>query len=201
MDKFQGKYRISSHRLSRWDYSKNGIYFITIVIQNRDCILGEIRNSKMILSDFGNIVNVEWQKSFDLRNELFLDEYIIMPNHLHALVVLRNSGNDRDLNVETHGRASLPPPRDPAFHNLPSFKRKPKSISSFIAGFKSATTSKIDDYIDSHDLKIPKFNKHNKLWQANYYDHIIRNENEYWQIKQFIKNNPVVWESDKFNET
>lgn len=202
MDKFQDKFRISSNRLHNWDYSKDGIYFITIVIQNRDCILGKIENNKMILSEFGNIVNDEWIKSFKIRDELFLDEFVIMPNHLHALAVIKNH-NKIDFNVvETHGRASLQsnparaslPPQPP-----PPLYRKPKSISSFIAGFKSSTSSKIDDYIDLHNLAISKFNRVNKLWQANYHDHIVRNKEEYWRIKQYIKNNPAKWKSDELN--
>ena len=124
MDKFQDKYRIGSHRLKGWDYSSNGYYFITIVIQNRESVLGKIENHKMILSDFGEIVQTEFNESFKMRTELFLDEFIVMPNHLHALMVLNrpkitnetdsnvvhSNGTDlngTDLNVETHGRASL----------------------------------------------------------------------------------------------
>ena len=102
-----------------WDYSGNGIYFITIVTQKMECILGEIMNGKMILSDYGEIVKNEWHKSFEIRQELILDEFVIMPNHLHAIVILKNTNklvirceNDErhgrdEAHVETHGRASL----------------------------------------------------------------------------------------------
>jgi len=114
MDKFQDKYRVTSHRLYGWDYSSGGYYFITLVTQNRDCVLGQIENHKMILSDFGRIANKEWYESFEIRNELLLDEYVMMPNHLHALIILKKQDfiaktHDVDLNVETHGRAPLPP--------------------------------------------------------------------------------------------
>ncbi len=85
MERFQNKYRIQSHRMPKWDYSGNGIYFITLVTQNRECKLGQINNGNIILSDFGKIINDEWLKSFEIRDELYLDEYIIMPNHLHAI--------------------------------------------------------------------------------------------------------------------
>ena len=78
MDRFQDKYRISSNRLHNWDYSKNAIYFITIVIQNRECFPGEIDNKQMILSDFRKIINDEWYHSFKIREELFQDEFIII---------------------------------------------------------------------------------------------------------------------------
>ena len=80
------RYRTKSNRKPNWDYSGNGIYFLTIVTQNRVCNLGEIHiNSNgrayMQLSDFGKIVDIEFLKSFEIRDELFLDEYRIMPNH------------------------------------------------------------------------------------------------------------------------
>ena len=244
MERFINKYRIQSNRMPQWDYSGNGIYFITLVTQNRECNLGQIIKKQsqppyIALSDFGTIVNNEWLKSFEIRNELFLDEYIIMPNHLHAIVVLDNSQiNDSDgtddtvgthgtddtdgvggthgthgtddtdgvggthgthgthgTDVETHGRASLRPP-----HQTKLF-RKPKSISSFIAGFKSAINSKIDDYIDEFGLDIPKYNRYNHFFQPNYHDHIIRNDTEHIRIKNYIINNPLKWRDDKFNSS
>ncbi|MGM0567302.1 MAG: hypothetical protein ACQESX_11130, partial [Bacteroidota bacterium] len=85
-EKYQNKYRVASHRMPEWDYSGNGVYFITLVTQNRECNMGVIENNKMNLSGFGKIVEGEWLKSFEIRHELYLDEYIIMPNHLHAIV-------------------------------------------------------------------------------------------------------------------
>ncbi|MDD2285334.1 MAG: hypothetical protein PHQ11_08060 [Paludibacter sp.] len=231
MKKFRNKYRIQSHRMPEWDYANNGIYFITLVTQNRECYMGQINeNSEIIYSDFGNIIYDEWVKSFEVRDELFLDEFIIMPNHLHAIVVLdRNwinkpNGDLHDLHkmdkmdkmhkmhVETHGRASLQSPlQSPLQFPLQSplqsivqsekqqFVRKPTSISSFIAGFKSAINSKIDDYIDENKLKIPKYNRNNHFFQSNYHDHIIRNDNEYVRIKEYIINNPIKWHDDTFN--
>ena len=105
-----------------------------------------------------------------------------MPNHIHAIIILEKS----------------------IFENTPtdiskkSFIRKPKSISSFVAGFKSAVNSKIDDYIDDYKLNIPKFNRNNHFFQANYNDHIIRNEKEYYRIAQYIIDNPINWENDEF---
>lgn len=222
MDKYRNKYRIQSHRKPNWDYSADGFYFLTIVTQNRECNLGIIENNEMILSDFGKIVEQEWFKSFEIRNELILHQFILMPNHLHAIIEIRNenrdglAGDDVDTHetvnelvietgnelthVETHGRVSLPiePP------DLSSIKRNPpvrlpKSISSFIAGFKSAVNTKIDDNIDERQLKIPKYNRHNHFFQPNYHDHIIRNELEYHTISYYIETNPLNWNKDKMN--
>ena len=217
-DKFKNKYRIKTHRLPGWDYSGNGYYFITIVTQNRNCNLGEIVTThsrvSMVLSDFGKIVQTEWYKSFEIRDELFLDEFIIMPNHLHAIIILEKQKIDKindtygthgldDSYVETHGRASLQFTEQTTNQSnnqfQPIFQRKPKSISSFMGGFKSAINSKIDDFIDENNLDIPKHNRNNHFFQPNYHDHIIRNINEYQRIKNYIKNNPSNWTDDKFN--
>ncbi|MFA5432597.1 MAG: transposase [Candidatus Paceibacterota bacterium] len=202
MDKFKGKYRIESNRLKGWNYSSDAKYFITLVTQNRECNLGNIVNGEMILSDIGKIIETEWLKSFEIRNELFLDEYIIMPNHLHAIVIIQNKEMEIgshvpvDSDVETHGRASLQ-----SQSQSPSFYRMPKSISSFVGGFKSAINSKIDDYIDKHNLTIPKYNRNNHFFQPNYHDHIIRNNQSYEKIKNYIINNPRNWDDDTFNDT
>lgn len=131
----------------------------------------------MQLSDFGKIGDTEWRKSFEIRNELLCDEYIIMPNHLHAIIILNNDndkiknmaddyGNNDDIAAQTHGRASLPSSCDLPISsdNPPSLHRLPKSISSFIAGFKSAVNSKIDDYIDENNSNIPKYKRNNHFF-------------------------------------
>jgi len=151
----------------------------------------------MVLSDWGKIVETEFLKSFEIRNELFLDEYIIMPNHLHAIVLLKkNNLDDADglygTDVDMHGRAYL---RSNA-QTRQQFVRKPKSISSFMAGFKSAVNTKIDDYMDEHNMDMPKYNRNNHFFQPNYHDRIIRNNGEYGRTKNYIKNNPGNWEKD-----
>ncbi len=212
-NKFRNKYRIESHRKPHWDYSTDGLYFITMVTQNRECNLGKIISAKMILSDFGKIVETEWLKSFQIRNELILHEFVIMPNHLHAIVEINNGiiviGGDT---VDTHGRVYLPftpvLPINPDYlidNELLCIKRNhpirlPKSISSFIAGFKSAVNTNIDDYIDKHKLSIPKYNRKNHFFQPNYHDNIIRDNNEYQRIQNYILNNPKNWILDKLND-
>lgn len=205
MDKFDNKYRIESHRFYGWDYSSDGVYFITLVTEDMKYHFDSIEKGKMILSEFGQIVHEQWLKSFEIRTELFLDEFVIMPNHLHGLVVLKNTQNLGMRIVETHGRVSLPNTQGKyvtPFQKKPTpteFKRKPKSISSFVAGFKSASTKKIDDFIDLQGLEYGKFNRQNKLWQANYHDRIVRDKGEYRRIKKYIQNNPTNWEEDKFH--
>ena len=103
---YKDKYRIESARLRNWDYGSNGQYFITICTKNRECLFGEIINGEMQLSHMGIIVFREWYASFNIRSELFCNCFVIMPNHLHGIIVINNSVNIHDV-VETHGRASL----------------------------------------------------------------------------------------------
>lgn len=166
----------------------------------------------MELSDFGKIVENEWFKSFEIRNELHLDVYVIMPNHIHAMVEIKNPLYDVKTNIanpvvgksnndaEPNGRLILPI----SPNGLPVIKRYqpirlPKSISSFIAGFKSAVNTKIDDYIDENKMDIPKYNRNNHFFQPNYHDHIVRNQIEYDNIYNYIINNPNLWDLDSIN--
>jgi len=207
--------------LRGWDYASSEHYYITIVTAGRERLFGDIVNGEMVLNDLGQIVYDEFFKSFELREELFLGEFVLMPNHLHAIVILdktkcmddvagmRGRVETRDRvethgrvethdRVETHGRASLPQPQPNP--QPPQFQRQPKSISSFVAGFKSSTIKRIDDWIDSNNLPMAKFNKNNPLWQSNYHDHIIRNETEYRHISDYIIRNPMEWEEDTLNK-
>ena len=197
-EKFKNKYRIPSNRLRGWDYASSGHYYITIVTAGRDRIFGDIINGGMVLNDIGQIVYDEFFKSFEIRKELFLGEFVLMPNHLHAIVILDKSKCTdvvelHDDIVETHGRASLHQPTSI------QFQRQPKSISSFVAGFKSSTIKQIDDWIDSNKLTMVKLNKNNPLWQPNYHDHIIRNKTEFQHISDYIIHNPMEWKEDTLN--
>ena len=206
------KFSDKSRRMQGWDYSGKGMYFITIVTQNRECILGKIKDGKMFLSDFGEIVKEQFLMSFEIRKELFLDEYVIMPNHIHAIIVLKNRGDvgthGPKNNVGTHGRASL---LDNDHSSLPENynesiqdkvakspmpQRKPRSISSFVAGFKAGVNDAIDNFIDENKLNLPKFTRDNYFFQPNYNDHVIRDKEEYYKIKNYIITNPKKWNDD-----
>ncbi|MFH0974868.1 MAG: hypothetical protein V1874_03700 [Spirochaetota bacterium] len=112
---FKNIYRVPSARLKGWDYSFPGWYYLTICTANKECLFGEIRDRKMQLNPTGEIVRLEWERSFEIRKELAPDAYIIMPDHIHAIVVIKyakmqgrpaeTQGDNRV--VETHGCASL----------------------------------------------------------------------------------------------
>ena len=173
-EKYQNKYRIPSARLRNWDYSSDAVYFITICTTNHHYFFGKIENGKMEFSEIGLLVQQEWLKSFEIRAELFCDCYVIMPNHIHAILRIENGIHVLDdvhpvsniksvshLESETDGRPSLRPT------NFGVAYRPPKSISSFVAGFKSVVTA------NAHKIN-GRFG-----WQEWFYDHIIRDDPGY----------------------
>ena len=143
----------------------------------------------MKLNAFGKIIENEWLKSFQMREELILDRWVIMPNHLHAIVKIDSPFGD----INFHDGNDF---TSVGMRNQPM--RAKQSISSFVAGFKSATTSRIDDYIDLHDLSVPKFNRRNRLWHHNYYDIIIKSEAELNRKRRYIIENPKKWREDQY---
>ena len=195
MEKFKNKYRIPSARLQNWDYSNEGAYFITICTQNRAHFFGEIKDGIMTLSNVGVIANLMW---FEIKNHakvVELGEFIVMPNHVHGILILndmdkvQNDGPD----VETRHALSLHPhqPQNqltpPPNTGQSRFQNQGKnSVSSIIGSYKSAVT------------------KHaNRLgfefgWQDRFHDHIIKNAESFETIQTYIANNPLKWKEDKF---
>ena len=156
-----------SIRLKDFDYSRAGAYFVTICTYNKKCMLGNIINDKMHLNKYGSIFKNEWLQSPNIRTEVKFDKYIIMPNHFHAIIFI----------FETHDNIG-------AYSRSP-VRMKPKSLSSLMSGFKSSITSKINTL--KNTLGLP-------VLQRNYYEHIIRNENELNCIREYILNNPLKWQ-------
>jgi len=166
-----------SIRLQEYDYSQSGYYFVTICTHKRENIFGKIIDSKMILNELGEIIKDELLKSEEIRDEIKIDYYVIMPNHIHAIIIIEKQKSDSSDIVVANGRSPL---------RMPS-----KSLSSFISGFKSVCTKRVN--IIRNSLGIP-------LWQRNYYEHIIRNEKELFEIRKYIENNPINWNDDEYNE-
>ncbi|PSM45690.1 transposase [Chroococcidiopsis sp. CCALA 051] len=166
-----------SIRLRGYDYSQAGAYFITICTYQRECIFGEVVDCQMRLNKVGCIVAEEWLRSPTVRPGIELDEWVIMPNHIHAIVIFTSS-------VEI--------PNSPGASSCAPLRRKPRSLSSLIAGFKSTATKQINEIRQTP--KIP-------VWQRNYYEQIIHNEACLNKIQQYIINNPANWLNDSDNPT
>ena len=193
--KFKNKYRIKSARLQGYDYSNEGFYFVTICTKNREMSFGDIIGGKMVLSSIGEIIKQEWLNTPDIRKNVELDKFVIMPNHLHGIVIIQYSipaSVPTTHPVETHCNASL---RDASLwmRNNQEYKNKfgPQSnnLSAIIRGFKGVTTK----------ITRRKFSNINFAWQPRFYDRIIRNDNELNRIRQYIMDNPEKWELDRNN--
>ena len=165
-----------------------------MVSENRECIFGAIEDDKMVLNQNGKIIEKELLKSIGIREYWFFHNWVIMPNHIHLLIEIKidSSNIHSSSNVETHCSASLIlaslRESDTEYKKL---SRKPNSISSFVAVFKSITTKQINILM--------KNNNGESIWQSNYHDHIVRNYNSLETIYHYIKNNPKNWETDSIN--
>ena len=178
---FNQKYFIPSTRLKYWDYSSVGFYFATICTYQKHCYFGEIVEGEMRLSEIGKIAKKYWLEIPKHFKNIGLDEFIIMPNHIHGIIVIEYKINN---NVETRHGVSLQKNEN----NFNQFSKMVKnSISSIINQFKSS----VKRYANKN--KIPFH------WQPRFYDHIIRNEKSLDEIRQYIKTNPLKWEDDEEN--
>ncbi len=185
MHKFKNKYRIPSARLASWNYGWPGSYFITICTKNRKHLFGEIINHEMYLNDVGIIADKCWAEIPDHFQHTTLGEFVIMPNHVHGIIIIDTDGAD----VETGHALSLP--RTSRTPGTPHFRfQNPgkNTISAMVGSFKSAVT------------KLSRPMNKNFGWQTRFHDHIIRSHEEYLRISNYILNNPANWNADKFNK-
>jgi putative transposase len=187
--KYQNKYRIPSIRLQHWDYRWAGAYFITICTRGRHHYFGEIEMGKMQLSNVGVIADLLWHEIKNHAKNVNLGQFVVMPNHIHGILVLTGDGDDGDGgDVETgHALSLRPAPSPPPTIGQQRFQNIGKnSVSSIIGGYKSAVTK------NANRLGL-KFG-----WQPLFYEHIIRDEKAFQNISHYILNNPFNWVEDRF---
>ena len=194
--KFADKFFVDSPRLKNWDYSTPGIYFITICAVYHNKFFGKIINDQMELSNKGIIVKEELLKTFVIRKNIKLHEYVIMPNHVHLLMEIKKQNNNNQLNncrdvacyvSTTKNNISTDQKRISKGSNFSIISPKENTISSIMRSFKSAVTKQINP-------KTTFF-----AWQPRFHDEIIKDKNRFFMIKQYIKNNPKNWEKDEYN--
>jgi len=178
-----------SLRLEKYNYSSEWLYFLTISIKDKLCLFWEIKNDKIELFDAWKMVEKYWlELENDFRN-IVLHDYVIMPNHFHWIIEIKyNDGKWIENNKRVNTRFT--PTGGKFLYNK-------NSISSIIQAFKSKTTHQYIQWVYDNNWNI--FNK--KLWQKDFYEHIIRNEDWYLKIVEYIRNNPIKWEEDKFYYT
>ena len=179
------KYRHKSIRLKGYDYTQQGAYFVTICTQDKKLLFSQIVDGNIILSEFGKIIENEWVKTGQIRKNVIIDEYVIMPNHLHGIIIIENDYYNR--------RGTLMRADDctPMCAKTESFgKPVSGSLPTIVRGFKSTTTKQINK-----SRNIPEMS----LWQRNYYEHVVRNDDDLSETREYIINNPLKWELDKEN--
>lgn len=196
--KFQNKYRISSIRAQWWDYGWNGAYFITICTQDRKHYFGEIQNDKMVLSEVGIIADILWHQIPIHHKNVELGDFVVMPNHIHGILIIDKQPDNIDVDnvdtghVDTGHALYLPSSSSPPLPSLPKpglqrFQNIGKNtISSIVGSYKSAVTKHANRLGYPHQ------------WQKLFYDNIIRNNNDYQKISDYIVSNPENWVKDKF---
>jgi REP element-mobilizing transposase RayT len=182
-----------SIRLKEYDYSQAGLYFITICVKNNACLFGKITDGKICLSAIGAIADVLWHEIKNHAKNVELHEFVVMPNHIHGIIEITT---DDGVGATVGAGHALPLPPQPqtadvrATHALPQsrFQNQGKNtISSIVGSYKSAVSK------HAHRLGFAEF-----AWQRNYWENIIRSSNDYTRIAQYIINNPINWNEDKF---
>ena len=163
-----------SVRLRCFDYSQSGYYFLTICTQDKKCIFGRIHNGEMILNECGRIARDEWLNTISVRKNIELLEFVVMPNHFHAIVQI------------CRGVLHTPYANEYSPDNFEKFQmgvcntplRSPsQTIGSVVRGYKGAVSKQIGG----------------SIWQRNYWEHIIRDEKDYIKHANYIMNNPRTW--------
>jgi putative transposase len=159
-----------SLRLAGWDYSSNGAYFVTVSTWDRHQLFGQVVNGNVHLNETGRLVADTWQWLGHQYSHVCVDEWCVMPNHLHGILVL--SGDEHD-----SGRGGS--------RTAPTSKRKP--VGRLIGAFKTVSTKQIN---------LRRQTPGARVWQRDFWEHIVRDDAEMDRIRQYIKDNPANWETD-----
>ena len=196
-------------RHSDFDYRTFAAYFVTICAHERRCLFGTVQRGRMVLNERAKIVVEEWEQSEEMRDEVVLDAFVVMPNHLHGIVCLVPPGVDDvsprgyDLDVgcgpthlESGSDDDVGPHRHAALHDHSGHprwedgrpQRHAKSLGSMIAGFKGAVTARINERRDTPGASV---------WQSRYHDRILRDEGEWRACREYIIRNPERWVEDR----
>ena len=177
----KNKYRVESIRLKEWEYSNPWWYYVTINTKNHVEWFGKIEKERMKTNKIGELVEKEWKLNKVVRKNIDLDFYVIMPNHIHGIIII-------DEKVETTGPVVSNKNSNETMQRIVSTTLRPNSLGSIIGQFKSVCTKQI------HAMGYKNF-----AWQPRYYDRIIRNNKELFNIRKYIDENPLKWYYEKDN--
>jgi putative transposase len=171
-----GKHRRRSIRLKGYDYALPGAYFVTLNTWHREHLFGEIVDGEMQLSEYGELVQDCWDETPAHFARVQLDAFVVMPNHVHLVIILTDSDTSRG----TACRA-----RAPTFG-----KSIPDSLPTIIRSLKSAVTKRVNELRETPSAPV---------WQRNYYERVIRNERKLDAVRRYIVANPANWNEDAEN--
>ncbi len=170
-------------RLRGYDYSRNAACFVTICAQNRDCLFGDIVAGAMILNDAGRMVQSVWDGISTHYSGVEIDAFVIMPNHIHGIIIIVGAG---PCACPKTGRPRGGAPTTTASLSLPDVVHR----------FKTLTTKRYTDGVKQCGW--PPYP--GRVWQRNYWEHVIRNKNELYRIRKYIIENPTKWDLDQDNQ-
>jgi len=187
------KHNRRSIRLPYYDYSRAGYYFITIRAHNREHLFGEIVDGHMVLNVAGEMVRGLWYEITNDFPNVALHDFVVMPNHIHGIIQIKYRGTVGvplvgTLNVDGEINCN-------GIHNKRAPIKGAPTVGNIIGAFKSKTTNTYITMVKNNTL--PPFNK--RIWQRNYYEHVVRDENDYVRIAEYIENNPSTWNDDMLN--
>lgn len=204
MTLFHNKYRVKSTRLKDWDYASAGWYFVTICTHNKRCFFGDVVDNAMYLSELGEVVANEWSKTPSIRQNVELDQWVVMPNHIHGIIIINSPDNTVETprwGVSNTAHPITAPSSESPVRNESRISgtetrhrrvsTKPRltsgSLGAIVNQFKSVCTKQIRSSNAEFD------------WQPRFYDHIIRSDKGLKEIREYIYNNPAKWELERNN--
>ncbi len=176
------KHHRRSIRLSGFDYSSPGAYFVTLCAYDRERIFGAVAGGEVRLSDYGRVAREEWLRSATVRPEIELDAFVIMPNHIHGVVIITGHRRD-DKRGSGKGRVCV------GAQGLAPLHRPPRSLGSFVAGFKMAVTKRVNTARGRAGARVG---------QRNYYERVVRDDGELALARWYIRENPARWPEDDY---
>jgi putative transposase len=213
MEKFKNKYRIPSARASWWDYAHAGAYFITICTADRVHFFGNIAAAQLNPTPMGELAESIWQEIPNQFPFIQLGAFVVMPNHVHGILIIDPTANDGDQreqrdDVETRLIASLQPPASPPPASpppAPPSQSPTPTAPPPSGGFSGNKNPMLHDnisrvvrwYKGRCTFEIRKLHA-DFSWQSRFHDHTVRNGEEYERISDYIVNNPAKWEADRF---
>ncbi|MEE8640742.1 MAG: transposase [bacterium] len=179
------KHHRRSIRLRDYDYTSGGAYFVTICTYDRECLFGAVEGDTVRLNQYGLVAGEEWSRSAAHRPEIELDASVVMPNHVHGIVII----TDDAVGAQRVGAQRVAPLLYGPPAQRPLSYRPPGSLGSFVAGFKMAVTKRIN---------LLRGTPGGRVWQRNYYERIIRDDDEAARTRAYIYDNAGRWPDDDY---